>query len=76
MKVIKGKKYYHLRLTKPNKRKYKGYRIMKIDGVKGVVGITRKKGKRGGRSKLISILIPKSHKRQLKTWERKLKRKR
>jgi len=74
VRVIKGRKYYHLRLAKPSKRKYKGFRVMKIDGVKGIVGITRKIGKRGGRSKLISILIPKSHKKQLKAWERKLKR--
>jgi len=76
MKILKGKKYYHLRLKEPNKKKYKTYRIIKIDGVKGIVALRRKLGKRKGRTELVSILIPKSHKKELKKWEKKLKQKR
>jgi hypothetical protein len=70
------KHYYRVRIRKPSKRKYVRYRVIQIDGVKAVVGVKRKKGKRGGKTETQSILVPKRYGlKAARKWRKRFKKK-
>jgi len=69
------KHYYRVRIRKPSKRKYVRYRVIQIDGVKAVVGVRKRKGRRGGKTEIQSVLVPKKYgPKAAKRWRKRFKK--